>query len=60
MIKEEPFEKFFVPETSFQLTIEEDEPQICCLCPEGKKLQRLLYQHIKDVHPYDSKFLKLL
>ena len=57
-VKDEPFEELFVPEANYEVTSGNNESETCCLCPEGKQLQLLLYQHIQDVHPVDSEILK--
>lgn len=56
-VKDEPIEEFFVSEKNYQLTTVRNETEACCLCAEGKKLQLMLYQHIRDAHHFDSNMM---
>lgn len=54
-IKEEPFEKLYVPEALLQQVESDQDSGICRLCPEGSRLQSLLFTHIQDEHPENGK-----
>lgn len=52
-IKEEPFEELYVQEPFVEApndSIERNELERCCLCPDGLRLQQILLDHIKESH----------
>lgn len=54
-VKEEPFEEHYLPESVIETATDLRADEGCCLCPEGTRLQILLYEHIQKVHLDEGK-----
>jgi hypothetical protein len=55
-IKEEPFAEFYVPEAILESAESVVDSDACCLCPEGSRIQNLLFEHIQIAHPENGEF----
>jgi len=58
-VKEEPFEEHYLPESVIETATDLRADEACCLCPEGTRLQILLYEHIQKFH-FDEGKLNLI